>query len=203
MLKKIFSKSGFLLEASLLLALSLALCVGTWASAESASISGKLVRLHVLAVSDDEEEQALKLRVRDSVLDYLTPILKGAQNSVEAKRIISEHLRAIADAAAKASEGRAVTVSLGREMYPTKEYGAFALPAGEYESLKIVLGKGKGHNWWCVVFPPLCTSVTGAENMKSVMSTDDFAIISEDEGYQFRFRTLELWGELRDFFKSA
>lgn len=203
MLKKIFSKSGFLLEASLLLALSLALCVGTWASAESASISEKLVRLHVIAVSDDDEEQALKLRVRDSVLDCLAPKLESVPDSAAAREILAENLHAIADAAAKASEGRAVTVSLGREMYPTREYGAFALPAGEYESLKVVLGEGKGQNWWCVVFPPLCTSVTGTEKLKSVMSTDDVAILSEEDGFQFRFRTLELWGELRDFFKSA
>lgn len=203
MLTKLLSKKGFLLEASLLLALSFSLCVGTWAAAESASIREKLVRLHVLAVSDDAEEQAVKLRVRDSVLAYLTPILKDAKDSGGAKEIISAHLPAIADAAAKAAEGRAVSVRLAREAYPTREYGAFALPAGEYDSLKIVLGEGQGHNWWCVVFPPLCTSAAGAEKLKSVMSTDDFAIISEEDGYQLRFRTLELWGEIKEFFKSA
>ena len=203
MFGKIRLKKNFLLESALLLALSLALCVGTWALAESASLSAKLVRLHVLAVSDDEEEQALKLRVRDSVLDYLAPKLENIESSEDAKEILAAELRAIADAAAKAAEGRAVTVSLGREMYPTKQYGAFSLPAGEYDSLKIVLGEGKGHNWWCVVFPPLCTSAAGAESLQSVMSTDDFAILSEEDGYQLRFRTLELWGEIKDFFKSA
>ena len=89
-----------------------------------------------------------------------------------------------------------MAVSLGRERYPTRRYAGFALPAGEYDSLRIVLGEGRGHNWWCVVFPPLCLSAADAGSVESVMSRDDLSLICEEEGYELRFRIVELWGEL-------
>lgn len=183
-------------EASALIALCAALCAGTWAQARQSSISANLVRLHVIAVSDSEEEQALKLRVRDAVLAYLSPILKDAENSESAKGLIENNMDGIALAAESAAEGRKVTVSLGRERYPTRAYEGFSLPAGEYESLKVVLGEGEGHNWWCIVFPPLCLSAAQAEQVQSVMSQEDFGLITEDEGYALKFRIVELWGEL-------
>lgn len=183
-------------EISALIALCAALCAGTWAQARQSSISANLVRLHVIAVSDSEEEQALKLRVRDAVLAYLSPILKDAENSESAKGLIESNMDGIALAAESAAEGRAVTVSLGRERYPTRTYEGFSLPAGEYESLKVVLGEGKGRNWWCIVFPPLCLSAAQAEQVQSVMSQEDFGLITEDEGYALKFRIVELWGEL-------
>ncbi|MDO4983777.1 MAG: stage II sporulation protein R [Eubacteriales bacterium] len=194
---------GRILEASLLTALSLSLCVGTWASSKHSELSSQLVRLHVIAVSDDEYEQAIKLGVRDSVLAYLTPMLENVSDITDAKSIIGGHLTGIAEAAGKAAEGREVTVKLGRESYPTRHYDTFSLPAGEYDSLRIVLGEGKGHNWWCVVFPPLCTVSTGADEIKSVMNKEDYSIITEEEGYVLKFRTLELWGKINDFLKSA
>lgn len=183
-------------EASALIALCMALCAGTWAQARQSSISGNLVRLHVVAVSDSEEEQALKLRVRDAVLEYLSPVLEEAEDSEEAKRLIEDSMDGIARAAQSAAEGRKITVSLGKERYPTRTYEGFSLPAGEYESLRVVLGEGKGHNWWCIVFPPLCLSAAQAEQVQSVMSQEDFELITEEEGYALKFRIVELWGEL-------
>lgn len=184
-------------EAAALCALCVSLCAGTWAQARQRSISENLVRLHVIAVSDDENEQALKLRVRDAVLDYLAPKLEGIDDAEQARQIIGASLDGIESAAAEVSEGRAVTVSLGREDYPTREYAGFTLPAGRYESLRVVLGEGKGHNWWCVVFPPLCLSAAETEQVQSVMDEEDFAIISGDEDHEIRFKIVELWGELR------
>lgn len=185
-------------ETAALVALCIALCVGTWAQARQNAISSDLVRLHVIAVSDDEHEQDIKLKVRDAVLNYLKPVLKDAENSKEAKKIISDHLNGIAGAAAKASEGRGVKVSLDWEHYPTKSYEGFTLPAGNYESLKIVLGEGQGHNWWCIVFPPLCLEAAQAQQVESVMAKEDYAIVSDSEGYELRFKLVELWGELVD-----
>lgn len=190
------SKKFKIWEAAALIALCAALCAGTWAQGRQNSISEKLVRLHVVAVSDDAEEQALKLRVRDAVLEYLSPRLEGAEGAEEAKEIIGGELNGIAEAAAAASEGRQVTVSLSRESYPTKDYGGFTLPTGRYDSLRVVLGEGRGQNWWCIVFPPLCLSAAEAERMESTMSEEDFAIVTESEGYELRFRLLELWGKL-------
>lgn len=187
-------------EISMLLALCITLCAGTWASARSKALSDALVRLHVIAVSDEAEEQEIKLRVRDSVLAYLEPRLEGADDAAEARELISAELDGIKAAAETAAEGREVSVTLSREYYPTRDYGSFALPAGSYESLRVVLGEGEGHNWWCVVFPPLCLSAAEAENALETLGGDSAQLLSgEGEGVVFKFRLLELWGELMEY----
>lgn len=185
-------------EASLLLALCFSLCLGTWAQAKQSSISSCLVRLHVIAVSDDDYEQALKLRVRDEVLSYISPKLHGAKTAAQAQEIIKNELSGIKAAAEKAAEGRAVTVTLSEEYYPTRDYETFSLPAGKYHSLRVILGEGEGHNWWCVVFPPLCISAAEQEQAVESMSEDMRGIVTEDDGYVYKFRILELWGELME-----
>lgn len=187
-------------EISMLLALCITLCAGTWARARSEALSDALVRLHVIAVSDEAEEQEIKLRVRDSVLAYLEPRLEGADDAAEARELISAELDGIKAAAETAAEGREVSVTLSREYYPTRDYGSFALPAGSYESLRVVLGEGEGHNWWCVVFPPLCLSAAEAENALETLGGDSAQLLSgEGEGVVFKFRLLELWGELMEY----
>ena len=109
-------------ECALLIALSVTLCLGAWAQGRQSAISSKLVRLHVIAVSDAREEQALKLRVRDAVLEYLSPRLIEAADSDQARAILREELEGIRLAAESAAEGRQVTVALSRESYPTKRY---------------------------------------------------------------------------------
>ncbi len=190
-------------ELSLLAALAITLCAGTWAQGRQQAISSSLVRLHIIAVSDEPEEQALKLRVRDSVLEYLTPVLENAQDSTEAREIIRRELGSIRTVAQESSEGRAVTVTLGQEYYPTREYGSFSLPAGRYESLRITLGAGEGHNWWCVVFPPLCVSAAGQDRALDAMNGGDRALITEADGYELRFRIVELWGELMSLIEKS
>lgn len=182
-------------ESAALIALCIALLCSSWAAAASERVSGSLVRLHVIADSDEAEEQAIKLRVRDAVLAYLEPKLEDAPTSAAAREIISGELDGIASAAESASEGRAVSVSLGEEYYPTRDYGTFALPAGRYESLRVTLGSGQGHNWWCVVFPPLCLSAAEAEDAFSELDEGTRSVIAESDGVQFRFKLLELWGE--------
>ena len=186
-------------ETALLLSLCVALCLGTWASAASGRVSAQLVRLHVIAHSDAPEEQSVKLTVRDNVLEYLEPNLESAGSAVEAREIISKNLDGIKRAAENVSEGRPVSVELGEEYYPTRDYDGFSLPAGKYQSLRVTLGSGEGHNWWCVVFPPLC--LTAAETEAAFEELDDGtrAIISDDGGgVVFKFRLLELWGELME-----
>lgn len=186
-------------ETALLLSLCVALCLGTWASAASGRVSAQLVRLHVIAHSDAPEEQSVKLTVRDNVLEYLEPKLESAGSAVEAREIITKNLDGIKRAAENVSEGRPVSVKLGEEYYPTRDYDGFSLPAGKYQSLRVTLGSGEGHNWWCVVFPPLC--LTAAETEAAFEELDDGtrAIISDDGGgVVFKFRLLELWGELME-----
>lgn len=183
-------------ETALLIALSLTTLAALWAQGRQNSLSEKLVRFHVIAVSDDEYEQQLKLRVRDAVLEYIYPKLEEAESSTQAREILAAELDNIREAAQTVSEGRGVTVTLTRENYPTKSYEGFTLPAGEYESLRVILGEGQGHNWWCIVFPPVCLSAAQADTVEQQLGEEDFRLISEEEGYELRFKALELWGEL-------
>ena len=185
-------------EISLLLALCFSLCLGTWAQAKQSSLSSSLVRLHVIAVSDDEYEQSLKLRVRDRVLSYISPKLRDVKSAQQAQEIIKNELDGIKAAAESSAEGRSVEVTLSQEYYPTRNYEKFSLPAGKYQSLRVILGEGEGHNWWCVVFPPLCISAAEQEQAVESMSEDMRGIVTEEDGYEYKFRILELWGELME-----
>ena len=187
-------------EAAALFALCLTLLLGVWAQGRQNELSGKLLRLHVIAHSDDAEEQALKLRVRDAVLEYLSPLLADAADRDAARAILEGELENVRAAAESASEGRTVRVTLGQERYPLRQYEGFTLPAGIYESLRVVLGEGEGQNWWCIVFPPLCIEAVTGDRLQSVMGREDYGIVTEEEGYILRFRILELWGELRNCF---
>ena len=189
-------------EKAMLLALSVSLCAGVWAQGRQESISSSLLRLHVLAHSDAAEEQSLKLEVRDAVLEYISPRLEDAQTVAQAREIIRTELDNIGLAAAEAARGRKVSVSLDRENYPTKAYEGFRLPAGNYESLRVVLGEGQGQNWWCIVFPPVCLSAVQSEPVAAVMNRDDYALVSSREGWELRFKTVEIWGELCSMFSS-
>lgn len=190
------SKKLRLWEVAALIAICAALCAGTWAQGRQESISANLVRLHVVAVSDDEYEQELKLRVRDAVLEYISPQLREVESSAGAKALILSSLDGIKKAAESAAEGRDVSVSLRRESFPTKQYEGFVLPSGHYDSLRIVLGEGEGHNWWCIVFPPVCLSAVQADEVQAAMNEEEFALITEEEGYALKFRLVELWGEI-------
>lgn len=190
-------------ELALLLALCISLCACTWAEGRRQVISSGLVRLHVIAASDDDAEQALKLRVRDGVLEYLSPKLDEVSDSDEARQIIKSELPNIKKAAEKSAEGREIQVSLSEEYYPTREYESFSLPAGRYQSLRVIIGEGEGHNWWCVVFPPLCISAAEQEKAMDAMSDEERGIITEAEGYEIKFRLVELWGELMELINAA
>lgn len=190
------SKRLYIWELSALITLCVFLLTGLWAQGRQNGIADGLVRLHVLAVSDEQEEQAVKLRVRDAVLRCLAPKLTEAGSADRAEAILTAALDDIRAAAETAAGGREVRVTLSDERYPTREYEGFALPAGRYRSLRVVLGEGKGHNWWCVVFPPVCLAAAQREAVRPVMRPEDYALITREEGWQLKFRIVELWGEL-------
>ena len=185
-------------ELALLLALCFTLLCGTWAQGRQQVLAGKLVRLHVIAASDADEAQAVKLQVRDAVLAYLEPKLSDVTDVDAAQEIIAANLDGVAQAARTVTPD-AVTVTLGPERYPTREYETFSLPAGVYTSLRVTLGAGEGHNWWCVIFPPLCMESSLSDRAVETLSDDDVKLITEDgDGYVLRFRLLELWGKLTE-----
>ncbi len=183
-------------EAAALTWLCLVLLTGVWARGRQAALAEKLVRLHVIAVSDAAEDQAAKLRVRDAVLAELTPALESAADAQEAEKTIRTmlpRLRALAEEIG----GVPARAELGRENYPTRVYDGFSLPAGRYTSLRITLGEGAGRNWWCVVYPPLCGADARAMEESGALTEEEKGVITADgAGYVVKFRLLEWWGEL-------
>lgn len=186
-------------ELALLLGLGVSLLAGAWLSGQSKALSDNVIRLHVIGASNSEEDQAVKLRVRDAVLAQAQPWLEGAESTAEAVEILAGHLPELARAGAEAA-GVSTTASLEEDAwFPTREYTDFSLPAGRYTALKITVGEGQGRNWWCVVFPPLCMdSVTEvAQRWPGSVSEQQVSLITgADEGYVVKFKALELWNEL-------
>lgn len=193
-------------EVIILIALSALLLFGLWLEREQTEVSDSVLRLHVLANSDRAEDQALKLKVRDAVLQEAKAILPESSSVREAEKVLGKNLErlAAAGAAVVAEEGYDYPVSAGLEdiWFPTKEYEDFALPAGEYRALRIVIGEGDGQNWWCVVFPPLCLAsvaeTVGETAMEAGMTEQQVALLTgESEGYVVKFKALELWDKLK------
>ena len=172
-------------------------------------IYNTVVRLHVLANSDTEEDQALKLKVRDGVLAAAAPYVGECKTQAEAVETLTAHLTELEATAANviAAEGYSysVTVLLGEEDYPTRVYESCAFPAGTYVSLRVLIGEGEGQNWWCCLFPPLCLSAATAKSdnedafMQVGLTKDQYGIITETgkTKYKVRFKLLEV---LEDWF---
>lgn len=172
-------------------------------------IYDNVLRLHVIAESDSDEDQALKLKVRDAVLTCLSDGLEDCTSFEEAYRTVDGMRDTIISAAEDCVCGNgascSVSVELGREKYPTRDYGTASLPAGVYNSLRVVLGDGAGKNWWCVLFPTICTgfassSDTAADEYAAVGFTpEEYRIITGDSGeIRVKFRILEIISELAD-----
>lgn len=189
----------YIWEAALIVALFASLFTAMWAQKTQAEVAGELVRLHVLAKDDTDAEQAVKLQVRDEVLEYLQPVLAHVQSKAQAQQVLDAHMDDIRAAAAVAAGDRQVAVTLTEEFYPTREYEGFALPAGTYTSLRVILAEGEGRNWWCVAYPPLCTQL--AMEAMDVLSEETEGIITQRNGYVYKFKILELWGELKGKFQ--
>ena len=190
-----------LVEIVLLLFLAAFLISGAAALQTGQELSDKVVRLHVLANSDSEEDQALKLRVRDRLLAYTEPILAGAADRREAEALLRGQVLELERIAA--GEIRAcgydypVTVELEDTVFPTREYEGFTLPAGKYLALRTVIGAGEGRNWWCVVFPPLCAAAS-AEVPETALaagfSPRQVGLITEEnQGYVLKSKLVEFW----------
>lgn len=183
-------------ETAMLAAVCVTLLTGVWAQGRQSALADKVVRLHVIASSNTAEDQRVKLEVRDALLAYLSPRLEAASGAEDAAAVIaaaSGELQRVAETVS----GESARVELGREMYPTREYETFSLPAGVYTSLRVTLGAGSGRNWWCVVYPPLCTAGVETAQAAASLSDDDVKLITEDgDGYVLRFRLLEWWGSL-------
>ena len=188
-------------ELALLMGVAVALLAGTWLSGQQSALAARVVRLHVIGASDSEEDQAVKLLVRDAVLEWAQPWLEGVSSPEEAQAILVTHLSELAQIGSQVA-GVSVTASMEEDAwFPTKEYEDFSLPAGRYTALKLTLGEGEGRNWWCVVFPPLCmgaVSETEARLAGGFSENQVRLITGENEGYVVKFRLLEWWNKFID-----
>jgi len=176
--------------------------------ADRQCLNQELIRLHVVANSDSAEDQNIKLQVRDAVITSLQNDLAELSDVEAAKAYLQENLPKIRDTANRTLEQAGVdcsaVVSLCREAFDTRYYDTFSLPAGVYESLRIVIGKGQGRNWWCVTFPTLCVPVTkeGFEDTAVGAGFSDTLshTLTGDDKYEVRFYLLDQLGRLENIF---
>ena len=182
----------------------------------SSNYKDKLIRFHVLANSDSEEDQKLKLKVRDEVIKYLQPLLKESNSIKESEKIIlseGENIKRISkNIISKNGYTYEVKVNLEYSKFPAKQYSNIVLPAGEYKALRIIIGDGEGKNWWCVMFPPLCfvdenNGVIDKETdkkLKNVLTEEEYKLISgknadKASNKKLKFKILEI---LKSFSKN-
>ena len=178
-------------ELSLLIALCVCLCQAAAEVGRQSELSEKIIRLHIVASSDAAEDQALKMRVKDAAAEKLEELLVQAENAEEAGEIIEENKGKILSAALSASEGEKVELRFGTECFSYREGDGYALPAGNYKCLRLIIGEGSGHNWWGVIFPQLSVEPKSTETAV-YYPDEELQIIYDEEGIQLRFRFLEI-----------
>lgn len=169
------------------------------------SIPDEVLRLHILANSDSEADQALKLRVRDRLLEESSSLMDGASTREEALAAVETILPALQEAAQdevyRAGYSYPVKAELTEMYFPTREYEDVTLPAGRYEALRVTIGEGEGHNWWCVLFPALCLpAAQDSAALDDVLSAEQLGVV--EGGYEVRFKAVELYEQLRSWMEN-
>ena len=194
---------GVFMKKTVKFAVGILLIVCLWFVAgfvrDHQSLTKNLVRLHVVANSDSEFDQNVKLEVKDKIASYLSENMEEIQTVEDAKAYILESLQNLEHLAKETLKQhgltQAVEVTFEEECFDKRVYDTFSLPSGVYQSLRISLGQGEGKNWWCVVFPSLCLPATTAEFQDAAVSSgfheDLTATLMEEDGYEIRFFFLD------------
>ena len=204
-------KIGRIFVILILLSLFILISAISYVDAVSNNIADSVFRLHVIANSDSKEDQELKLKVRDKLLSYMNIISKDSTSKQEAMQIANEHKEEFTQIAEKVIKENGynytVNVQIGKADFPTKYYGDITLPAGTYDALKVQIGKAKGQNWWCVMFPPLCfvdvsTGIVpdnSKQELKQSLDNEEYDLISKTDNNEisFKFKIVELFQNWR------
>lgn len=165
-----------------------------------------VVRLHVVANSNGAEDQAVKLLVRDAVLEEAARWYQGAGAMEEASSQLCTHLQSIAGAARQVlgeqGVGYSATAQMTEMYFPTRDYGDFRLPAGRYRTLRVTLGEGAGKNWWCVVFPSLCLPAATQEEALLTLPEGERQVVEGGQDVQVKLKAVELWESLREWLRG-
>lgn len=185
--------------------------LGVYSAGVMSELKENIVRLHVVADSDEPDAQALKLKVRDSVTTYTAELLENSESAEESYKILQANI----DGIQKVAEERAraegcdlpVTATIGEFDFPVKSYGDISLPTGNYNAVKVTIGSGEGQNWWCVLFPPLCfvdseaaaVSASGRVQLQENLSDETYDVIENPQGeddLQIRFKIVDFFENL-------
>lgn len=185
-----------------------AMAVGKYRQEQLAeALSDKIIRFHVLANSDSQEDQELKLQVRDAVGAYLHRELAEADDAGDSRRIIRQDMRKIAEYAENMIKTQGydypVRAALVKTDFPEKTYGDFTFPAGKYEALRLTIGQGKGKNWWCVMYPNMCfqgsvyevVEEEAEEALQQVLTEEEYKALQENGEFEVKFKWLTFLNE--------
>ena len=196
-------------EMALIFGFLTALLWGVTTARAQGELADRVIRIHVIANSDSEEDQRLKLEVRDAVLGLVAEAGEGVCDPEEMHAVLTPRLPELEALGEKVLRAQGcmddVTASLTEWWFPTKDYGAFSFPAGEYTALRLVIGDGAGENWWCVAFPPLCVGAA-AETIEDAVAVGHFTqeqgnlLTAQEGGYILKFKSIELLGSIKGLF---
>lgn len=172
---------------------------------ECKEISDEVFRLHILANSDEDYDQQLKLKVRDKVLLYTESLFEKAKSKEEAENLILNNLQDICNTAQKEVTDNgydySVTAQITKMYFTTRTYESYTLPSGMYDALRITIGSGEGHNWWCVMYPSICISSEKSQDeaAKETFNDNQYDIV-KNEKYEYKFKIVEIFEKICSYF---
>ena len=200
----VFMKKIIKISVCLFLFVSAMFVADAWQ--DKKALQENLIRLHVVANSDSQEDQTIKLQVKDAVISYLQPLVEDFTDKEQTMAFLTENLASVQqvanDALSKLGVDNCAIVSLETEVFDTRKYETFSLPAGIYDSLRIRIGEGRGKNWWCVVFPSLCLPATSDGFQDTAVSSGFSEELGNtlSSGRNLRFFVLDCFGKLEKLF---
>lgn len=167
----------------------------------SENISDQVFRLHILANSDSAEDQQLKLKVRDEILKKGENVFASSNSLEETIELCKNNIALFQQTAEQCLKDNGsdydVKVYVDKEYFNTREYDEITLPSGIYNALKIEIGQGKGHNWWCVMFPAICLSSVTDDELNKYLSEDEQKLVNSDSKYEVRFKIVEIYEKVK------
>lgn len=197
------------LAFSIMAAVIFTFFISSYSASTEKNIADNVIRLHIIANSDSEKDQEIKLKIRDRIIKEMSPILSNTKNIEESKKLVSENIKTIQtianDELQKNGFSENVQCFLTEDNFPVKTYGNITFPPGKYTALKIMIGSGEGKNWWCVMYPPLCfvdgDTVMTDENkkiLKDNLDNDTYDLITQngDPEIKIKFKIVEIFQNL-------
>lgn len=193
------------MEKAIIIGLIFSVIVGSFSAfaSECNDIRSSVLRLHILANSDSEEDQALKLKVRDRILAETGNLFHDTDNLKNAEDKVSESLALVKQIAADEIQKQGYHYDVNAELcnmfFNTREYDGVTMPAGRYDAMRITIGEAKGKNWWCVLYPPMCIpAAQPTQELDDVLSKSEMEIVTAEPKYEIRFACVELFERLKE-----